>query len=206
MRCFFVVWVSASTADVPPVEQAGKPKFTVKVMLTVPATAKVPTIELDGISELKVKVLSLTPEPMVRFVTPTEDRMLGPPAMLTAPAKARRVTQMRFWSPSPSPTSLTTKINMLEVVKPDDAEEGRVRPLPPPMDMAGRGMPRGGRHCPKVRHLCLSWLRCWSFEKVRSCRRHQSLMRGASWPKIPSSKRKVTWLECLSSTEGGQAG
>jgi hypothetical protein len=32
---------------------------------------------------------------------------------------------------------------MLEVVKPDDVEEGRVRPLPPLNDIAGRCIPGG---------------------------------------------------------------
>jgi hypothetical protein len=67
-RHFFVVWVPACSADVPPVKQAGMPKFEVKSMPPVPATAKVPPIELDGISKLKEEVLSPTPEPMVRFV------------------------------------------------------------------------------------------------------------------------------------------
>jgi hypothetical protein len=58
----------ACSADVPPVKLAGMPKFEVKSMPPVPAIAEVPSIELDGISELKVEVLSLTPEPMVRFV------------------------------------------------------------------------------------------------------------------------------------------
>ncbi len=68
LRCFFVVWVPASSADVLPVERAGMPKVEVKSMPPVPATAEVPPIELDGISKLKVEVLSPTPEPMVRFV------------------------------------------------------------------------------------------------------------------------------------------
>ncbi len=68
LRCFFVVWVPASSADVPPVEQAGMPKFKVISIHPVPATAEVPPIELDGISELMVEVLSPTPEPMVSFV------------------------------------------------------------------------------------------------------------------------------------------
>ncbi len=65
LRCFVVVWVPASSADV---KWAGMPKFKVKSILPVPATAEVPPIELDGMSELKVVVLSPTPEPMVRFV------------------------------------------------------------------------------------------------------------------------------------------
>ncbi len=68
LRCFFVVWVPACSADGMPVKQAGVPKFKVKSMPPVPATAEVLPIELDGISELKVEVLSPTPEPMVRFV------------------------------------------------------------------------------------------------------------------------------------------
>jgi hypothetical protein len=47
LRCFFVVWVPASSADVPPVKQAGMPKFEVKSMPPVPATAEVPPKELD---------------------------------------------------------------------------------------------------------------------------------------------------------------
>ncbi len=76
LRCFFVVWVPAISADVPLVKQAGMPKFEVKSMPPVPATAGVLPIELDVISELRVEVLSPTPEPMVRFMA-TEDR-LGP--------------------------------------------------------------------------------------------------------------------------------
>jgi hypothetical protein len=68
LRCLLVVWVPASSADVPPVKWVGMPKFEVKSMPPVPATAEVPPIELDGIFELKVEVLSPTPEPMVRFV------------------------------------------------------------------------------------------------------------------------------------------
>ncbi len=64
----FVVWVPACSADVPPVEQAGMPKFEVIRMPLVSARAEVLPIELDGISDLKVEVLSPTPEPMVRFV------------------------------------------------------------------------------------------------------------------------------------------
>ncbi len=63
-----MVRVPACSADVPPVEWAGMPKFEVKSMHPVPATAEVLPIELDGISKLKVEALSLTPEPMVRFV------------------------------------------------------------------------------------------------------------------------------------------
>jgi hypothetical protein len=139
LRCFFVVWVLASSADVPPVKQAGMPKFVVKSMPMVPATAEVLPIELDGISDLKVEVLSPTPEPMVRFMA-TEDR-LGPPSMLTA--TVRRVKLTGFWLPSPAPALLTTAFKMLEVVEPDNEEEGRVRPLPPLIDKAGRGIPRG---------------------------------------------------------------
>ncbi len=68
LRCFFVVWVSACSADVPPVKMAGMPKFEVKSMPPVPATAEVPPIELDGVSALKVEALSPTPETLVRFV------------------------------------------------------------------------------------------------------------------------------------------
>jgi hypothetical protein len=57
LRCFFVVWVPACSADVSPVEQAGMPKFEVKRMPPVPGTAKVPPIELDGIFKLKEAVL-----------------------------------------------------------------------------------------------------------------------------------------------------
>jgi hypothetical protein len=63
-------------------------------MPPVPATIEVPTIEPDGMSKIKVEVLSLTPEPMVRLVA-TEDR-LGPPTLLTAPVKVRRVTLIEF--------------------------------------------------------------------------------------------------------------
>jgi hypothetical protein len=55
-----VVWVPASSADVPPVKMAGMPKLEIKSMPLVPATAEVPPIELDRISELKVEVLSPT--------------------------------------------------------------------------------------------------------------------------------------------------
>jgi hypothetical protein len=68
LRCFFVVWEQACSADVPPVKWAGMPKFKVKSMPQVTATAEVPPIELDGISKVKVEVLSPTPEPMVKFV------------------------------------------------------------------------------------------------------------------------------------------
>jgi hypothetical protein len=68
LRCFFVVWVPACSADVPPVEWAGMPKFEIKSMPPVPAIVEVLPIELDGISELKVEVLSPTPDPMVRFM------------------------------------------------------------------------------------------------------------------------------------------
>jgi hypothetical protein len=59
LRWFFVVWVPACSADVPPVEWADMPKFEVKSMPPVPAIAEVLPIELDGISKLKE---------MVRFV------------------------------------------------------------------------------------------------------------------------------------------
>ncbi len=68
MRCFFVVWVPACSADVLPVKQAGMPKFEVKRMPPVPATAELLPIEMYGVSEPKVEVLSPTPGPMVRFV------------------------------------------------------------------------------------------------------------------------------------------
>ncbi len=55
-----MVWVPASSADVPPVKMAGMPKLEIKSMPLVPATAEVPPIELDRISELKVEVLSPT--------------------------------------------------------------------------------------------------------------------------------------------------
>jgi hypothetical protein len=45
--------------------------------------------------------------------------------------------------PSPAPAPLTTAFKMLEVIEPDNAEEGRVRPLPPLNDMAGRCIPEG---------------------------------------------------------------
>ena len=89
-----MVWVSACTADVLSVESAGKPKFEVRVMPSVPATVEVPPTELDGISKLKVNVLSPTPEPMVRFMA-TEDR-LGPLVMLLAPVMVRRVKLTGF--------------------------------------------------------------------------------------------------------------
>jgi hypothetical protein len=38
---FFVVWVPASSADVPPVKRADMPMFEVKSMPPVPATAEV---------------------------------------------------------------------------------------------------------------------------------------------------------------------
>ena len=63
--------------------------------------------------------------------------------MLTAPVTVRRVKPMGFWRPSPAPAPLTTAFKMLEVVEPDDAEEGRVRPLPPLNDKAGRCIPWG---------------------------------------------------------------
>jgi hypothetical protein len=148
LRCFFVVWVSASIADVLPVERAGMPKFEVKSMPPVPVTAEVPPIELDRIFELKVEVLSPTPEPMVRFVA-TLDR-LGPPSMLTTPVTVRRVKLMDFWPPSPAPAPLMTSFKMLEVVEPNDAEEGRVRLLPPLNDKAGRCI-LGGMTLPKGR-------------------------------------------------------
>ncbi len=72
----------------------------------------------------------------------TEDR-LGPPLMLTALVAVRRVKLMGFWLPSPAPAPLTTAFKMPEVVEPDNAEEERVRPLPPLIDKADRGVPGG---------------------------------------------------------------
>jgi hypothetical protein len=115
-------------------------------MRPVPATAEVLPIELDGISKLKVEVSSPTPEPMVRFVA-TEDR-LGPPLMLTAPVTVRRVKLRGCWPPSMAPAPLTAAFKLLEVVEPDNVEEGRVRPLPPLIDKAGRSIP-GGMTLPK---------------------------------------------------------
>ncbi len=136
-------------------------------MPPVPATAEeVPPIELDGISKLKVEVLSPTPEPIVRVVA-TEDR-LGPPLTLAAPVMVSRFKLMGFWPPSLAPAPLTTAFKMHEVVKPDNAEEGKVRPLPPLIDKAGERHTRGEQHCLKVRCLRLSWLRRQSFEKVQS--------------------------------------
>ncbi len=63
-----MVWVPASSADVPPVERADMPKFEVKSVPPVSATAEVPPIELDGISKLKVEVLPPTPELILRVV------------------------------------------------------------------------------------------------------------------------------------------
>ena len=68
--------------------------------------------------------------------------------MLTAPVTLRRVKLNGFWPPSPAPAPLTTAFKMLEVVEPDNAEGGRVRPLSPLIDKAGRGIP-GGRTLPK---------------------------------------------------------
>jgi hypothetical protein len=55
---------------------------------------------------------------------------------------------MGFWLPSLAPSPLTTAFKMLEVVEPDNAEEGRVRPLPPLYYKAGRCIP-GGITLPK---------------------------------------------------------
>ncbi len=101
---------------------------------------------MDEISKLKVEVLSPTPEPMVRFVA-TEDR-LGPPLTLTAPVMVRGVKLTGFWPPSLARAPLTTAFKMLEVAEPDDAEKGRLRPLPPLIDKVGRGIP-GGTTLPK---------------------------------------------------------
>ena len=46
--------------------------------------------------------------------------------------------------PSLAPAPLTTAFKMLEVVEPDNVEEGRLRPLPPLKDKAGRCIPGGG--------------------------------------------------------------
>ncbi len=73
---------------------------------------------------------------------------MGPPSTLTAPVMVRRVKLKGFWPPSPAPAPLTTAFKMLEVVEPDNAKEGRVRPLPPLIDKAGRGIP-GGMTLPK---------------------------------------------------------
>ncbi len=73
---------------------------------------------------------------------------MGPPLTLTAPVMVRRVKLTGFWLPSPALAPLTTAFKMLEVVGPDDAEEGRVRPLPPLNDKAGRCIP-GGMTLPK---------------------------------------------------------
>ncbi len=70
------------------------------------------------------------------------------PLMPTAPVTVRRVKLMGFWPPSPAPAPLTTAFKMLEVVKPDDADEGRVRPLPPLNDKVGRCI-RVGMTLPK---------------------------------------------------------
>ena len=64
--------------------------------------------------------------------------------MPTASVTVRRVKLTGFWPPSPAPAPPTTAFKMLEVVEPDDAEEGRVRPLPLLMDKAGRGITGGG--------------------------------------------------------------
>ncbi len=58
--------------------------------------------------------------------------------MPTAPVMIRRVNVTGFWLPSLASAPLTTAFKMLEVVEPDNAEEGRVRPLPLLNDKAGR--------------------------------------------------------------------
>jgi hypothetical protein len=93
-----------------------------------------------------MEVLSPTPEPMVKFVA-TGDR-LGPPLTLTAPEMVRKVKLTDFWKPSPASVPLMTAFKILEVVEPDNVEEGKVRPLPPLIDKAGRGIP-GGTTLPK---------------------------------------------------------
>ncbi len=55
---------------------------------------------------------------------------------------------MGFWPPSLALAPLTTAFKMLEVVEPDNAEEGRARPLPPLNDKAGRCI-LGGTIVPK---------------------------------------------------------
>ncbi len=55
---------------------------------------------------------------------------------------------MGFWLPSPAPAPLTTAFKMLDIVEPGNAKEGRVRPLPPLIDKAGRGI-LGGTTLPK---------------------------------------------------------
>jgi hypothetical protein len=90
--------------------------------------------------------LSLTPKPMVRFVA-TEDR-LGPPMTLTAPVMIRRVKLTGCWPPSLTPAPLTRVFKMLEVIEPVNAEEERVKPLPPLIDKVRRGVP-GGTTLPK---------------------------------------------------------
>jgi hypothetical protein len=61
----------------------------------------------------------------------------------TVPVTVRRVKLMGFWLPSLAPAPLTTAFKMLEVIEPDNAEEGRVRSLPPLNDKAGRCIPGG---------------------------------------------------------------
>ncbi len=58
--------------------------------------------------------------------------------MPTAPVTVRRVKLTGFWLSSLTPAQLMTAFKMREVVEPDDAEEGRVRPLPPLNDKVGR--------------------------------------------------------------------
>ncbi len=55
---------------------------------------------------------------------------------------------MGFWLPSLAPAPLKTAFKMLEVVEPEDVEEGRARPLPLLNDKVGRCIP-GGRTLPK---------------------------------------------------------
>ncbi len=68
--------------------------------------------------------------------------------MPTPPVMVRRVKLTGFLPPSLAPARLTTAFKMLEVVEPDNVEEGRVRPLPPLNDKAGRCI-QGGMALPK---------------------------------------------------------
>ncbi len=67
----------------------------------------------------------------------------------------RRIKLTGFWplSPAPALVPLTTAFKMLEVVEIDNAEERRVRLLPPLIDKAGRGIP-GGAILPKGKGAC----------------------------------------------------
>ena len=68
---------------------------------------------------------------------------MGLPLTLSAPAMVRRVNLAGFWPQSLAQAPLATAFKMLEVVKPDNVEEGRVRPLSPPIDMVGIDILRG---------------------------------------------------------------